>query len=122
MLGRFLEDAGVGLAHCRLELRENFLRFGSIRVEEPLEGVECFRSPGRAGRSRMIRRGDHHMHRRHQMRSMTGWVAAVFFSVAGLASTLAQTPQPPPAGGQGRGAGGRGGPATPPLIMTTTAW
>src|SRR5205809_4213806 len=61
------------------------------------------------------------MHRRHQMRSMTGWVAAVVFSVAGLASTLAQTPQPPPAG-QGRGAGGRGGPATPPLLMTTTAW
>src|SRR5437660_4101065 len=70
----------------------------------------------------MMPRGDH-MHRAHDMRSTTGWLAAAVFILAGLASAFAQTPQPPaPAGGQGRGAGGRGGPATPPLIMTTTAW
>jgi Raf kinase inhibitor-like YbhB/YbcL family protein len=46
--------------------------------------------------------------------------AAAVFVAASLASAAAQTPQTPPPGGQ-RGAGGRG-PATPPLIMTTTAW
>jgi Raf kinase inhibitor-like YbhB/YbcL family protein len=46
--------------------------------------------------------------------------AAALFIAASLASAAAQTPQTPPPGGQ-RGAGGRG-PATPPLIMTTSAW
>src|SRR5881275_2540676 len=59
----------------------------------------------------------------HLMRSMTMWLAAGAVSVASFGSVLAQPSQPPaPAGGQGRGAGARGGPATPPLIMTTTAW
>src|SRR5205823_3828622 len=31
----------VRLAERRLELGEDFLRFGPIRIEEPLEGVEC---------------------------------------------------------------------------------
>src|SRR5689334_4350063 len=48
------------------------------------------------------------------------WFAAALFTAASLASAAAQTPQTPPPAGQ-RGAGGRG-PATPPLIMTTTAW
>jgi len=51
--------------------------------------------------------------RRNTMRSMT--VAIVL--ALGSASAMAQTP---PGGGQARG-GGRG-PATPPLIMTSTAW
>jgi Raf kinase inhibitor-like YbhB/YbcL family protein len=51
--------------------------------------------------------------RRNTMRSMT--VAAVL--ALGSASAMAQTPA---GGGQARG-GGRG-PATPPLIMTSTAW
>ncbi len=63
------------------------------------------------------------MHTEHRMGSTTGWLAAAVFTMAGLATAIAQTAQPPAtAGGQGRGAGGRGGPATPPLIMTTTAW
>jgi Raf kinase inhibitor-like YbhB/YbcL family protein len=45
-----------------------------------------------------------------------GTIAAAIVASAGIG--LAQ--QPPAGGGQGR-AGGRG-PATPPLIMTTTAW
>jgi Raf kinase inhibitor-like YbhB/YbcL family protein len=53
-------------------------------------------------------------------RSFAGWVAAAVLSVAGVMPVVAQTPQTPPPGGQGR-AGGRG-PATPPLMMTTTAW
>ena len=40
MLRRFLEDACVGLVERRLELREDSLRFGSVRVKEPLERVE----------------------------------------------------------------------------------
>jgi Raf kinase inhibitor-like YbhB/YbcL family protein len=36
--------------------------------------------------------------------------------------TLVQGQGAPPAGGQGRPGGGGRGPATPPLIMTTTAW
>jgi Raf kinase inhibitor-like YbhB/YbcL family protein len=62
------------------------------------------------------------MHRESKMGSTMGWMAVAVFTVAGLASAIAQTPPPAPAGAQGRGAGGRGGPATPPLIMTTTAW
>jgi hypothetical protein len=50
-----------------------------------------------------------------RMCSMAGCVALAL-SAAGL--TVAQQP---PAGGQGRAGGGRG-PATPPLIMTTTAF
>ena len=45
--------------------------------------------------------------------------ATAILIAGSLTSVLAQPPQPP-AGGQGR-AGGRG-PATPPLIMTTTAF
>ena len=62
------------------------------------------------------------MHRENERRSTMGWLAVAVFTVAGFASAIAQTPPTAPAGGQGRGAGGRGGPATPPLIMTTTAW
>src|ERR1700730_15029820 len=40
MLRRFLQDAGVGLAECRLELCEDFLRLRSIRGKEPLERIE----------------------------------------------------------------------------------
>src|SRR5881394_4101039 len=48
-------------------------------------------------------------------------LGAVFMIIA-VASAAAQTPPPgAPAGAQGRAAG-RGGPAAPPLIMTTTAW
>ena len=55
------------------------------------------------------------MHRRWT----AGFLAAIF--AAGMTSALVRAAQPPaPAGGQ-RGAGGRG-PATPPLLMTTTAW
>ena len=55
------------------------------------------------------------MHRRWT----AGFLAAIF--AAGMTSALVRAGQPPaPAGGQ-RGAGGRG-PATPPLLMTTTAW
>src|SRR5258708_8694904 len=45
------------------------------------------------------------------------------FVLAGMAMATPSAQQPPAGGGQGRagGAGGRG-PATPPLIMTTTAW
>src|SRR3954467_6494537 len=55
------------------------------------------------------------------MRS-TGFLAAALLAPA-VAPIGAQAPQTPaPAGAQGRaGAAGRG-PATPPLIMTTTAW
>ena len=56
------------------------------------------------------------MTKQNLMRSMTGGVAAVAFSVAGLATPLAQAPQP--AGGQGRA----GGAPAAPLIMTSTAW
>ena len=40
MLGDFLENAGVGLAEGGLELREDSLRVGSVRVEKPLERIE----------------------------------------------------------------------------------
>jgi Raf kinase inhibitor-like YbhB/YbcL family protein len=56
-----------------------------------------------------------------RLRSMknTFFIAAAI--VAGsLTPLVAQPPQTPPAGGGQRGAGR--GPATPPLIMTTTAW
>src|SRR5438552_18222883 len=53
------------------------------------------------------------------MRLTMGRVATAAFFVASLTLVLAQPPQPP-AGGQGRAGGGRG-PATPPLIMTSTA-
>jgi Raf kinase inhibitor-like YbhB/YbcL family protein len=57
------------------------------------------------------------------MRSMAGIAAAALVCAASIASPTAQAPQTPaPAGVQGRGAGGGRGPATPPLIMTTTAW
>ena len=49
-------------------------------------------------------------------------IAVVSALVGGVAIAGAQPPQTPPAGGQGRGAGGGRGPATPPLIMTSTAW
>ena len=38
----------------------------------------------------------------------------------GIVSIAAQ--QPPAGGAQGRGGAGGRGPATPPLIMTSTAW
>jgi Raf kinase inhibitor-like YbhB/YbcL family protein len=47
-------------------------------------------------------------------------VAAALVALAGLMSAAAQQP-PAGAGGQGRAGGGRG-PATPPLIMTSSAW
>src|ERR1700704_5038043 len=54
-------------------------------------------------------------------RSFTGCLTVAVLLVAGVTSGAAQTPQTPaPAAGQGR-AGGRGGPATPPLGMTKTA-
>ena len=40
MFRRFLEDARVGLAQRRLELAEDSLRLGSVRVKEPLERIE----------------------------------------------------------------------------------
>jgi Raf kinase inhibitor-like YbhB/YbcL family protein len=49
-------------------------------------------------------------------------LAVAILSAAAFTSSLAQTPQPPAGGAQGRGAGGGRGPAVPPLIMTTTAW
>jgi Raf kinase inhibitor-like YbhB/YbcL family protein len=52
-------------------------------------------------------------------RSMRSCLAIAFLLIASAA--IAQTP-PPGGGAQGRGAGGGRGPATPPLIMTTTAW
>src|SRR6185436_1116768 len=65
-----------------------------------------------------LRRGAH-MTKRILLRSTMKCLVAAVVSAASLSSAIAQ---PPPAGGQGRaGAGGRG-PATPPLIMTTTAW
>src|SRR4029078_3939148 len=57
--------------------------------------------------------------KRSLLRSTMKCLVAAVVSAASLSSAIAQ---PPPAGGQGRaGAGGRG-PASPPLIMTTTAW
>jgi len=56
-----------------------------------------------------------------RVRIRTGHLAAAAFVVATAMSALAQTAQQPPAPGQ-RGAGGGRGPATPPLLMTTTAW
>jgi Raf kinase inhibitor-like YbhB/YbcL family protein len=56
---------------------------------------------------------------RNRMRSMSGCVALMVISLAGAA--VAQTQPPAPAGGQ-QGRGGGRGPATPPLIMTTTAF
>ena len=53
--------------------------------------------------------------------SFTGCLTMTLLFVAGVTSGAAQTPPPPAPAGQGR-AGGRGGPATPPLVMTTTAW
>jgi len=51
-------------------------------------------------------------------KSLFAALAALAFAV----SAGAQPPQTPPAGGgQGRAGGGRG-PATPPLIMTSSAW
>ena len=53
--------------------------------------------------------------------SIHGIVFIASFTFAAVA-LVAQAPQTPPAGGaQGRGAGGRG-PATPPLLMTSSAW
>src|SRR5436305_507021 len=51
----------------------------------------------------------------------TGHLATAALVVATAVSALAQTAQQPPAPGQ-RGVGGGRGPATPPLVMTTTAW
>jgi len=52
--------------------------------------------------------------------SMKGCLTVVVIALVSVTSTAAQTP--PPAGGGQRGAGGGRGPATPPLIMITTAW
>jgi len=58
-----------------------------------------------------------------RIRSTSSWIAAAALAAVAVTPIAAQTPQPPPAGGaQGRGAAGGRGPATPPLIMTTTAW
>jgi len=58
-----------------------------------------------------------------RIRSTSSWIVMAALAVVAVTPIAAQTPQPPPAGGaQGRGAGGGRGPATPPLIMTTTAW
>ena len=54
-------------------------------------------------------------------RIRTGHLTTAALVVATAMSALAQTAQQPPAPGQ-RGAGGGRGPATPPLLMTTTAW
>ena len=59
--------------------------------------------------------------RRHVARSMTGLLAVGALLALGSASAIAQAPQGAAGGGQGRGGGGRG-PATPPLMMTSTAW
>ena len=59
--------------------------------------------------------------RRHVGRSMTGLLAVGALLALGSASAIAQAPQGAAGGGQGRGGGGRG-PATPPLMMTSTAW
>ena len=57
------------------------------------------------------------------LRAAAVGAAVALFSAVSFASAVAQTSQTPaPAAGQARGAGGRGGPAVPPLIMTTTAW
>jgi len=57
------------------------------------------------------------------MRSMSVLVVAVAALSAGIALPTAQGGGAPAGGGQGRGGGGGGrGPATPPLIMTSTAW
>jgi len=53
------------------------------------------------------------------VKKMMRTAATASFVAASVAMTLAQ--QPPAGGGQGRAGAGRG-PATPPLIMTTTAW
>jgi hypothetical protein len=45
---------------------------------------------------------------------------AVTFCLTTFVAVSAQPPTPPAGGGQARG-GGRG-PATPPLIMTSSAW
>jgi hypothetical protein len=41
VLRRFLKDARVSFAECLLELGEDPLGLGRIRVEEPLERIEC---------------------------------------------------------------------------------
>jgi len=62
------------------------------------------------------------MTKRTVMRSTMTAMAAAVLVAAGAVAAAAQTPPPaPPGGGQGRAGGGRG-PATPPLIMTSTAW
>jgi len=53
------------------------------------------------------------------VKKMMRTAATASFVAASVAMTLAQ--QPPAGGGQGRAGAGRG-PATPPLIMTTSAW
>jgi Raf kinase inhibitor-like YbhB/YbcL family protein len=57
------------------------------------------------------------------MRGRTTRLLHLFILVVFVATSFAQVAAQAPAGaqGQGRGAGGRG-PATPPLLMTTTAW
>jgi len=56
------------------------------------------------------------------MRAIAIGLAVCVISAAGPAAALAQAPQTPaPGGGQGRAGGGRG-PATPPLVMTSSAW
>jgi len=57
-----------------------------------------------------------HTDRTHSIRTV---VVATLITAVSVTSLLAQPPQPPPGGGQ-RG-GGRG-PATPPLIMTSSGW
>jgi Raf kinase inhibitor-like YbhB/YbcL family protein len=62
------------------------------------------------------------MYRQSEIGSRIGRLAATVIAVVSLTTAGAHARQPPaPAGGQGRAGGGRG-PATPPLIMTTTAW
>ena len=57
---------------------------------------------------------------KHSTRSINEYLVLAAIAVASVAPAAAQTP--PAAGGGQRGAGGGRGPATPPLIMTSTAW
>src|SRR5881409_2730621 len=54
------------------------------------------------------------------MHSLNRCLTVIAIAVASIAPAAAQTP-PPACAGAGQRGGGRG-PATPPLIMTSTAW
>ena len=58
----------------------------------------------------------------HVVRSMTGLLAVGALLAMGSASAIAQAPQGAAPGGGGQGRGGGRGPATPPLLLTSTAW